>query len=164
LWRFHQVHHSDTTFTVSTGVRFHPGELLLSLPVRLGAVLIIGAPPAAIIIFEVIFTVANLIEHGNIGLPLRVEERLGRLFITPAVHRWHHVSDRAALNTNFSTIFSFWDRLFATYAPNTSAVRVDTGLPDLSGHIRWLQALALPWRPRAGPSPAEREARTGAKF
>jgi sterol desaturase/sphingolipid hydroxylase (fatty acid hydroxylase superfamily) len=153
LWRFHRVHHSDTTFTVSTGLRFHPGELLLSLPLRLTAVMVIGAPPAAIIIFEVTFAIANLIEHGNIALPRRMEERLGRLFITPAAHRWHHSRDRVALNTNFGTIFSFWDRLFATYARNTSEVRVDAGLPDLSGRIRWLEALALPWRGAGGPAP-----------
>lgn len=148
LWRFHRVHHSDATFTVSTGVRFHPGELLLSLPVRLSAVVVVGAAPAAIVAFEVIFALANLIEHGNIALPGRVEERLGRFFITPAAHRWHHSRNRVALNTNFGTIFAFWDRLFATYARNTSEVHVDTGLPDLSGRLRWVQALALPWSGR----------------
>jgi sterol desaturase/sphingolipid hydroxylase (fatty acid hydroxylase superfamily) len=91
LWRFHQVHHSDLTFTVSTGVRFHPGELLLSLPIRLAAVALLGAPAGAVVFFEVVFTIANLFEHGNIDLPLAFERRLAGLVVTPALHRRHHM-------------------------------------------------------------------------
>jgi sterol desaturase/sphingolipid hydroxylase (fatty acid hydroxylase superfamily) len=150
LWRFHQVHHSDTTFTVSTGVRFHPGELLLSLPVRLSAVAALGAPPEGVVFFELIFAVANLVEHGDINLPPRLERRLAQILITPALHRRHHAKQVAELNTNFGTIFSLWDRCFGTFLANGSAADVQTGLPGMSGAPGVVQAMLFPvrYRPR----------------
>ena len=143
LWRFHQVHHSDPTFTTSTGVRFHPGELLLSLPVRLGTVVLLGAPAVAVLAFEVAFTFANLIEHGDIDLSQRSERVLGFFFVTPALHRRHHTRMGPARDTNFATVFSGWDRLFGTYTASDSTVAVDTGLPGLS-QVTLAEALALP--------------------
>jgi sterol desaturase/sphingolipid hydroxylase (fatty acid hydroxylase superfamily) len=132
LWRFHQVHHSDPTFTASTGVRFHPGELLLSLPVRLTAVALVGASAEAVVLFEIVFTVANLVEHGNIDLPLRFERLMAYLFITPALHRRHHTKLAPDRDTNFGTILATWDRLFGTRADNDSATAIDTGLPGMA--------------------------------
>ena len=143
LWRFHQVHHSDPTFTASTGLRFHPGELLLSLPIRLGAVILLGAPAAAVLAFEVAFTFANLIEHGDIDLPQRSERMLGRVFVTPALHRRHHTRLGPARDTNFGTIFSGWDQVLGTFTPSDSSAAVDTGLPGLS-RVTLGDALALP--------------------
>lgn len=147
LWRFHQVHHSDPTFTTTTGVRFHPGELLLALPVRLAAVIVLGAPAAAVLAFEVVFTLANLVEHGDIDLPRRIERTVARLFVTPALHRRHHTRVGPARDSNFGTIFSGWDRLFGTFTPSDSAAMVDTGLPGLS-RVTLAAALALPLRVR----------------
>jgi sterol desaturase/sphingolipid hydroxylase (fatty acid hydroxylase superfamily) len=144
LWRFHQVHHSDAAFSVSTGVRFHPGELLLSLPLRLAAVALLGASPAGVVAFEVVFTIANLIEHGDIDLPLAVERRIGRVCVTPALHRRHHSRRRSELNSNFGTIFAVWDRLLGTYGDSSSAARVDTGLAELSDTPSLGRALILP--------------------
>ncbi|HSP96424.1 MAG TPA: sterol desaturase family protein [Candidatus Dormibacteraeota bacterium] len=152
LWRFHQVHHSDAAFTVSTGVRFHPGELLLSLPVRLAAVTALGPSPLAVVAFEVVFTIANLVEHGNIDLPLAIERRIGRVWITPALHRRHHSRRRSELNSNFGTLFAWWDRLLGTYAGSSSDERIETGLADLPETPRIGRALILPLRfyaPRA---------------
>ncbi len=132
LWRFHQVHHSDPTFTASTGVRFHPGELLLSLPVRLTAVALVGASAEAVVLFEIVFTVANLVEHGNIDLPLRFERLMAYLFITPALHRRHHTKLAPDRDTNFGTILATWDRLFGTRAENDSATAIETGLPGVA--------------------------------
>ena len=146
LWRFHQVHHSDATFSVSTGVRFHPGELVLSLPLRLAAVTAIGAPVIGVVVFEILFSVANLIEHGDIDLPLVLERRVGRVCITPALHRRHHSRRPGELDSNFGTIFASWDRLLGTYVDNSSAVRVDTGLPELDQSPRLREALVLPMR------------------
>jgi len=87
LWRFHQAHHSDSDYTVTTALRFHPGELLLALPVRLLAVTALGVPIAGVIVFEVIFAFANFYVHGNIDLPLKIERVLSCLFVTPALHR-----------------------------------------------------------------------------
>jgi sterol desaturase/sphingolipid hydroxylase (fatty acid hydroxylase superfamily) len=144
LWRFHQVHHSDLSFTVSTAVRFHPGELLLSLPIRLVAVVLIGAPAMAVVVFEVIFAFANLFEHGNIGLPLRFERRLAELLVTPALHRRHHSNRRPELDSNFGTIFTLWDRFLGTYGESSSATRFDAGLPSGARACTVREALRLP--------------------
>ena len=145
LWRLHQVHHSDPTFTVSTGVRFHPGELLLSLPVRLAAVVLVGAPVRAVLMFEVAFAFANLFEHGDINLPSWAESSLGRVCITPAVHRRHHTKVGPERDTNFGTMFSVWDRTFGTFTPNDSATRIETGLPAME-NLGLSRALLLPIR------------------
>jgi sterol desaturase/sphingolipid hydroxylase (fatty acid hydroxylase superfamily) len=133
LWRFHQVHHGDESFHVTTALRFHPGELLLALPVRLAAVVLLGVPPEGVLLFELIFGAANLLEHGNFDLPRRLEPMVQRLLVTPALHRRHHTSDWRELNTNFGTIFSFWDRLANTFRASDSDRRIPTGLPDWSG-------------------------------
>jgi sterol desaturase/sphingolipid hydroxylase (fatty acid hydroxylase superfamily) len=146
LWRFHQVHHSDTAFSVSTAVRFHPGELLLSLPLRLGAIVALGAPAVAVLVFELLFTLSNFVEHGDIDLPVGLERRLSAVFVTPALHRRHHSPRRAELDSNFATVFSFWDRLGRSFGPSTSADRFDAGLPDLRPSPPLAQALALPRR------------------
>jgi sterol desaturase/sphingolipid hydroxylase (fatty acid hydroxylase superfamily) len=144
LWRFHQVHHSDATFTVSTALRFHPGELVLSLPFRLLAIVALGAPPVAVVLFEGLFTVSNMIEHGDIDLPSNLERRAGRVFITPALHRFHHTRAGFERDHNFGTILVLWDRLLGTYRANTSANRIDVGLPELLAPLGTRAALLLP--------------------
>ena len=146
LWRFHQAHHSDPDYTVTTALRFHPGELLLALPLRLVAVAGLGLPIVGVIAFEVIFAFANFWEHGNIDLPLKLERTVGRIFITPALHRQHHSRESRLLDTNYGTIFSFWDRLLGSYAENRSDEWVDTGLPGIEGALGTLELLALPVR------------------
>jgi sterol desaturase/sphingolipid hydroxylase (fatty acid hydroxylase superfamily) len=143
FWRFHQVHHSDPTFTTSTGVRFHPGELLLSLPLRLTAVAVVGVPVEAVLVFEVVFTIANFLEHGDIDVPLRFERLMGQVFITPALHRWHHTKLGPDRDTNFGTIFATWDRLFGTRADNDSSTVIETGLPGLDA-LNLLRVFVLP--------------------
>jgi sterol desaturase/sphingolipid hydroxylase (fatty acid hydroxylase superfamily) len=133
LWRFHQVHHSDIGFHVTTGLRFHPGELLLALPVRLAAIVLLGVPPEGVLFFEVVFGIANFLEHGNFDLPRRLEPVVQRVFVTPALHRGHHASDWRELNTNFSTVFSIWDRLARTLHAGEPDRRIVTGLPDRPG-------------------------------
>jgi len=149
LWRLHRVHHSDPTFTVSTGVRFHPGELLLSLPVRVAAIVLVGAPVVAVLIFEVVFTFANLIEHGDIDLPRRAERLLTPVLVTPALHRRHHTRSGLARNSNFGTIFSAWDRLFGTYFHSDSTAQIQTGLPGLEA-MPLGRALLMPFLRRGG--------------
>jgi sterol desaturase/sphingolipid hydroxylase (fatty acid hydroxylase superfamily) len=145
FWRFHRVHHSDVTFTVTTALRFHPGELLLSLPLRLAAIVLLGGPPQAVLAFEVLFTFANLVEHGDIDLPIRLEAMLGRVLITPALHRRHHARRVDDLNSNFGTIFVIWDRLLGTYRESTSARTVETGLPGATGTVTFPRALSMPF-------------------
>jgi sterol desaturase/sphingolipid hydroxylase (fatty acid hydroxylase superfamily) len=146
LWRFHQVHHSDPAFTATTALRFHPGELILSLPLRLVAVVGLGAPVVGVIIFEVYFAFHNMFEHGNIDLPAALEKRLAWLLVTPALHRRHHSRRRAELNSNYGTIFTFWDRGLGTFGANSSRVSVRTGLPGAEDGLGPAAALALPFR------------------
>jgi len=146
LWRFHQAHHSDRRHTVTTALRFHPGELLLALPVRLLAVTLLGAPVIGLIAFEVVFAFANLWEHGDIDLPANVEDGMGRVVITPALHRRHHSVEARLLDTNYGTIFSIWDRLFASFGESHSSMQIETGLPALPEPIGPVDVLALPVR------------------
>jgi sterol desaturase/sphingolipid hydroxylase (fatty acid hydroxylase superfamily) len=119
LWRFHQVHHADADYHVSTALRFHPGELLLSLPVRLAAIAALGAPALGVVVFEAIFAIANVLEHGNFNLPRRFERVVGLALVTPALHRRHHSTERSERDSNFGTILSLWDRV-AHARPSTS--------------------------------------------
>jgi sterol desaturase/sphingolipid hydroxylase (fatty acid hydroxylase superfamily) len=145
LWRFHRVHHSDLSFTVSTGVRFHPGELLLSLPLRLTAIALLGAPVVAVVMFEALFTVANLVEHGNINFRPGLERWLARLLVTPALHRRHHTRRRPELDSNFGTIFTVWDRLLGTYGESSSALQIEVGLPGQQRALPLRTALTMPF-------------------
>jgi len=154
LWRFHRVHHSDASFHVTTAVRFHPGELLLALPLRLAAVVALGVSPTGVLVFEVVFGVANLLEHGNFDLPRRYEPLVQRILITPALHRAHHVCDWAELDSNFGTVFSTWDRLIGTLRPSDGDRRVVTGLPDwtVSRAPSLYESLLLPLEGRRRPT------------
>jgi len=147
LWRFHRVHHSDLSFTTSTALRFHPGELLLSLPIRLAVIVLLGPPVLAILAFEITFAVSNLIEHGDIRLPHTVERGLSAVVVTPALHRRHHWRGPSELATNFGTISTLWDRALQTYAPGTPAVPTPTGVEGIMTELSPRAALALPFRP-----------------
>jgi sterol desaturase/sphingolipid hydroxylase (fatty acid hydroxylase superfamily) len=149
LWRFHRVHHADSNFHFSTALRFHPGEVLLSLPLRLLAILLLGAPVLGVLLFEALFMCANMLEHGNFNLPPRLERGLSGLVITPALHRWHHSREEAELNTNFGTILALWDRALQTFEMSDSRRAVRTGLPSGEvGEISLMAALATPFRGR----------------
>lgn len=144
LWRFHRVHHSDESFTASTGVRFHPGELLLSLPPRIAVVVLLGVPAIGLLVFEIVFALANLFQHSDTDLPRGVERSVERALITPALHRFHHIRARPDLDHNFGTLFSCWDRIFGTVRWTSSAERIDTGLPGAPAKPSLRRLLALP--------------------
>jgi len=148
LWRFHHVHHADPAVHVSTALRFHPGEILLSVPVRLAAIALLGAPVAGVVVFEAVFGAANALQHGSFDLPRALERALGRVIVTPALHRRHHSVLRAEHDSNYGTIFSFWDRLFGSRCANTSAEHFPLGLREgVTGDPRALGAmLAEPFR------------------
>jgi sterol desaturase/sphingolipid hydroxylase (fatty acid hydroxylase superfamily) len=154
LWRFHQVHHSDPNFTATTGLRFHFGELLLALPIRLAAVALMGISIPGVIVFEVVFAFATFFEHGDIDLPLDVERRLAYVAITPALHRRHHGNETRLLNSNYGTILSCWDRAFGSFGENSSDVQVRVGLPGQTGPVSPRDALAMPIRGIFGQQPS----------
>lgn len=147
LWRWHGIHHADQAFQVTTALRFHPGELLQALPVRLAAIVAFGISPAGLIVFEICFGVMNLFVHGNFDLARRWDARLGRVFVTPSMHRLHHARDHACANSNFGTVFSLFDRIAGTWRPGDPGAAVETGLPDVhvSGPMTLREALAQPF-------------------
>lgn len=144
LWRFHRVHHADPAVHVSTALRFHPGEILLSVPVRLGAIALFGAPFIGVVVFEAVFGAANALEHGSFDLPPRLERALAFALITPALHRRHHSVLQREHDANYGTTFSFWDRLGRSACANTSAEHFALGLPDgEAGDPRSLRAMLV---------------------
>lgn len=117
LWRLHRVHHADTEMDATTGIRFHPLEIALSLGIKLVAITLIGAPPMAVFLFEVLLNAGALFTHANLRLPARWEVRLRWMIVTPGMHRVHHSWERIDTDSNYGFNLSLWDRLFRTYRP-----------------------------------------------
>lgn len=115
LWRLHRTHHADEELDVTTGGRFHPFEIWLSMGIKMAAVAALGAAPAAVVLFEVILSSMALFNHSNLRLPEGLDRALRYLIVTPAMHRVHHSPERPETNSNFGFNLSLWDRLFATY-------------------------------------------------
>lgn len=115
LWRVHRVHHADLEFDVTTGLRFHPLEILLSLLIKLAAIVLLGAPAVAVVIFEVLLNATSMFNHGNARLPLALDRLLRWLVVTPDMHRVHHSIEEDETNSNFGFNLPWWDRLFGTY-------------------------------------------------
>ena len=115
LWRLHRVHHSDIELDVTSGVRFHPFELALSLLVKIVAVIALGAPVLAVIVFELVLNATSLFNHSNIRIPTSWDTTLRRWLVTPAMHRVHQSSTPDETDTNFGFNLPWWDRLFGTY-------------------------------------------------
>src|SRR6266446_5056643 len=115
LWRLHRMHHADLEFDVTTGVRFHPVEIVLSMMIKLGVVLALGAPALAVLIFEVLLNATSMFNHGNVRLAERTDRFLRKIVVTPEMHRVHHSIEPAETNSNFGFNLPWWDRLFGTY-------------------------------------------------
>ena len=123
LWRLHRVHHSDTGFDVTTALRFHPGEIALSMLYKMAVVVALGAPAWAVIVFEVLLNAAAMFNHGNVRLPQRLEPVVRALFVTPDMHRVHHSAEPSETNSNYGFCLSIWDRLFRTYRAQSALGR-----------------------------------------
>jgi len=115
LWRLHRMHHADLDFDVTTGVRFHPVELLLSMGIKLGVVAVLGPPAAAVLVFEVLLNATAMFNHGNVRLPLALDRYLRWIVVTPDMHRVHHSVYPVETNSNYGFNLPWWDRLFRTY-------------------------------------------------
>jgi len=114
-WRLHRMHHSDLEFDATTGVRFHPAEILLSMLVKMGAVLALGAPAVAVIVFEIALNATSLFNHSNLRLPAAADRALRTLLVTPDMHRVHHSVHRHEHDSNYGFNLSWWDHLFRSY-------------------------------------------------
>jgi len=117
LWRLHRMHHADLEFDVSTGLRFHPIEILLSMGIKLAVVTILGPPAVAVLVFEVLLNATSMFNHANIHIPERIDRILRLFVVTPDMHRVHHSILPNETNSNFGFNLPWWDRLLGTYRP-----------------------------------------------
>lgn len=133
LWRLHRVHHSDTEVDTTTGLRFHPVEILVSMAWKLAVVVALGAPPGAVVLFEVVLNATSLFNHGNVTLPARLESLLRLVLVTPHMHRVHHSAVPEETDSNYGFNLPWWDRLFGTYrrAPAAGEAAMTIGLAYL---------------------------------
>lgn len=115
LWRLHRVHHADLDYDLTTGARFHPIEILLSLLIKFAAIVVLGAPVVAVVLFEIILNAVAMFNHGNVRLHLGFDQLLRLVLVTPDMHRVHHSIEDNEANSNFGFNLSIWDRLFGTY-------------------------------------------------
>ena len=115
LWRLHRMHHTDLDFDVTTALRFHPLEIVLSMLIKWAVVVLPGAPPVAVLVFEVVLNATAMFNHGNVRLPPRLDRALRWLVVTPDMHRVHHSIRREETDSNFGFNLPWWDRLFGTY-------------------------------------------------
>lgn len=115
LWRLHRMHHTDLDFDVTTALRFHPLEIALSMLLKLAVVVLLGAPPVAVMLFEVILNATALFNHGNVRLSRELDRALRWVLVTPDMHRVHHSIHREETDSNFGFNLPWWDRLFGTY-------------------------------------------------
>ncbi len=150
LWRLHKVHHADIDYDVTTGARFHPIEICLSMIIKLGVVALLGPPIVAVILFEIILSSMAMFNHANAGLPLKLDAFIRLIVVTPDMHRVHHSIHPHEFNRNFGFNLAVWDRIFGTYKPSPDAGQTEMtiGLPQYQDQkkqsIFWI--LLLPFR------------------
>jgi sterol desaturase/sphingolipid hydroxylase (fatty acid hydroxylase superfamily) len=161
LWRLHMVHHADLDLDASSGVRFHPGEIVISLGIKASAIVALGAPPLAVLIFEVVLNATSIFNHSNLYLPLGLDRVLRLIVVTPDMHRVHHSTVVRESNHNFGFNLPWWDRLLGTYQPQPGAGHegMDIGLSQFREERRqglW-GLLAMPATGRPGAYPLSRK-------
>jgi len=144
LWRFHKVHHSDAEMDASTGVRFHTGEILLSTLARLAVLPLLGVTIPQLVVYEAILLPVILFHHSNVAIPARLDRVLRLVIVTPYMHWVHHSRYQPETDSNFSSIFSFWDRLFRTFRLREDPHGIQLGLEQY-GERETHNLLAL-WR------------------
>lgn len=151
LWRVHRVHHADLDYDLTTGARFHPLEIVLSMGIKFAAIALLGPPVVSVVLFEVLLNTTSMFNHGNVRLHPGLDRRLRWILVTPDMHRVHHSTEGDESNANFGFSLPWWDRLFGTYrhAPRRPQESMDIGLrelrdPQITNRLPGM--LALPWR------------------
>lgn len=156
LWRLHRMHHADLDIDVTTGVRFHPLEILLSLAIKFIAIVALGAPPVAVLVFEIALNATSMFNHSNAGMPVWLDRVLRWILVTPDMHRVHHSILRHETDSNFGFNFPWWDRLFRTYRPQpeTGHDKMTIGLEQFRDprELRFDRLLTQPFRNDSGKS------------
>ena len=160
LWRLHRVHHADQDFDVTTGVRFHPVEILLSTVIKSAGVAAIGAPALAVLVFEVLLNATSMFNHANASLPSRAERWVRWLVVTPDMHRVHHSVLYDESSSNFGFNLPWWDRLFGTYRaqPKLGHVAMTIGVDAFRSaeDLRLDHLLVQPFQNTPGQYPINR--------
>lgn len=151
LWRLHRVHHADLDYDLTTGARFHPIEIILSMLIKFATIAVLGPPVIAVILFEVILNGMAMFNHANVRLPARIDQVLRWLVVTPDMHRVHHSVEDDEANSNFGFNLSCWDRLLGTYRdqPRGGHEGMTIGIHGYRKprEVSWLPGLlALPFR------------------
>ena len=154
LWRVHQMHHADLDFDVTTGVRFHPIEIMLSMLIKFGVIAAVGASSVGVLIFEVLLNATSMFNHGNVRIPVAFDRYLRWFVVTPDMHRVHHSILVAETNSNFGFNLPWWDRLLGTYRaqPVAGHEAMTIGIEQFrNGRELWLDRMLLqPFRGPAG--------------
>lgn len=149
FWRFHRVHHTDLDFDFTTGIRFHPFEMIVTAMVSMAAIVVLGIPVAAVVIFETLVVVVTFFVHANASYPAVLDEVFRTVLVTPDMHRVHHSARVRETDSNYGVIFSWWDRLFGTYVaqPRNGHTGMVLGLLEFrdSRHQRLPWMLACPF-------------------
>jgi len=161
LWRFHLVHHADQDFDFTTGIRFHPVEILLSIVIKFTVIVALGPPPEAVFLFAIVLNATAMFNHGNVRMPAQLDRVLRWVVVTPDMHRVHHSVEVDEANSNFGFNLSWWDRLLGTYRaqPRTGHREMIIGLEqprDPAVCDRLPGMLALPFRGSATAYPINR--------
>lgn len=159
------VHHADMDYDVTTGLRFHPIEILLSMLIKMAAILVLGPPVVAVIIFEILLNASSMFNHGNLRLPARVDTLLRLLIVTPDMHRVHHSVIKRETNSNYGFNLAIWDRLFGTYRaqPQLGHEAMTIGLNQFrEPKQQTLLWLLLPFVGKVGEYPINRDERGSA--
>ncbi|MGD9503491.1 MAG: sterol desaturase family protein [Syntrophobacteraceae bacterium] len=160
LWRLHMVHHSDLDYDVTTGLRFHPIEIVISMGIKLLAVAALGPPALAVLIFEVVLNATSMFNHGNIRIPEKLDRILRLLIVTPDMHRVHHSVIIRETNSNYGFNLPWWDRLFGTYKaqPERGHDGITIGLSQFRDPTRLTlpRLLVLPFVGDPGRTPINR--------
>ena len=147
LWRLHRVHHADLDYDVTTGSRFHPIEIIISMLIKLATIAVLGPAVVAVIIFEVLLNGMAMFNHGNVGLPKIIDNFLRLFIVTPDMHRVHHSVEDDETNSNFGFNLSCWDRIFGTYReqPRKGQIGMEIGIRGFSSpqQTNWLHGLLL---------------------
>jgi len=143
FWRLHRMHHTDLDFDVTTGIRFHPLEILLSMGIKMAAVVVLGPSAVAVVLFEVLLNATSMFNHGNVRLPKEIDRVLRLLVVTPEMHRVHHSVVIKEYNSNFGFNFPWWDRLMGTY--QAQPTRGHEGMTIGLSQFRDPGRLTLPW-------------------
>lgn len=146
LFRFHGVHHSDPHIEVTSALRFHFGEVIVGSLARVATVWLTGFSYQTLIAFELVFMFFNMLQHANLRLPQPLSRLLGWIFITPAFHRRHHSVQVTEMNSNYGTIFSFWDRIFGTFTPSKEDDQFLMGLKSNQKEMKVIEAIRWPFK------------------